>query len=48
MNTAAHLLSILIRVCGAGALTLGLAFWLGYARSWTQLHIGFGIALGIA
>jgi pimeloyl-ACP methyl ester carboxylesterase len=38
MDTLARLFNILIRVCGAGAFTLGLAFWLGYARSLTQLH----------
>jgi hypothetical protein len=45
MNMPARLLNILIRVCGAGALALGLAFWLGYARSLTQLHMGLGIGL---
>jgi len=45
MNTFARLLNILIRLCGAGALVLGLAFWLGYARSLTELHIGLGIGL---
>jgi hypothetical protein len=45
MNTLARLLNILIRLCGAGALALGLVFWLGYARSLTQLHIGLGIGL---
>ena len=33
----------LIKVFGAAALLLGLAFWLGYARPLTQLHVGLGI-----
>jgi hypothetical protein len=45
MNTPARVLNILIRVCGGGALALGLAFWLGYAKSLIQLHMAFGIAL---
>src|SRR5262245_39305269 len=45
MNTPARFLSILLRVCGAGALALGLSFWLGYARSLTQLHMAFGFGL---
>jgi hypothetical protein len=48
MNTPARLFNVLIRVCGAGALALGLAFWLGYATSLTQLHIGFGIGLVVS
>lgn len=48
MNTLTLSFNILIRVCGAGALALGLAFWLGYARSLTQLHIGFGIGLVVS
>jgi len=35
----------LIKVFGAAALLLGLAFWLGYARPLTQLHVGLGIGL---
>jgi hypothetical protein len=46
--TSARVLNIFIRICGAGALALGLAFWLGYARSFAQLHIGFGIGLVIS
>src|SRR5262245_7252792 len=45
MNTPARLFNILIRVCGAGALVLGFAFWLGYARSLTQLHMLRGIGV---
>jgi hypothetical protein len=45
VDTLARLLNILIRLCGTGALALGLALWLGYASSLTQLHIGFGIGL---
>lgn len=45
MKAAVRVLNILIRIFGAGALVLGLAFWLGYARSWTQLHMGLGISL---
>ena len=45
MDTSARVLNLLIRALGAGALALGLAFWLGYARSLTQLHMGLGIGL---
>jgi hypothetical protein len=45
MNVAVRVLDILIRAFGAAALVLGLAFWLGYARSLTQLHIGLGIGV---
>ena len=45
METSARVLNILIRVCGGAALALGLAFWLGYARSLTLLHIRFGIGV---
>jgi hypothetical protein len=45
METSARLLNTLIRACGGAALALGLAFWLGYGRSLTQAHIGFGIGL---
>jgi hypothetical protein len=48
MNTAARVFNLLIRICGAGALVLGLAFWFGYARSFTHLHIAFGIGLVIS
>jgi hypothetical protein len=47
LNTAARVLNTLIRICGAGALVLGLAFWLGYGRSLTPLHIALGIGLVI-
>jgi hypothetical protein len=45
MNTAARFFEIIIRICGGGALILGLAFWLGYGRSFTQLHIRLGMAV---
>ena len=45
METSARVLNIMIRVCGSAALVLGLAFWLGYARSLTLLHIRFGMAI---
>jgi hypothetical protein len=45
MNTLPRRLRILTSICGAGALGLGVAFWLGYARSLTQLHIAFGIGV---
>lgn len=45
MNAAAYLLNLVIRVLGASALALGLSFWLGYARSLTQLHMLLGIGL---
>ena len=45
METSARVLNIMIRVCWGAALALGLAFWLGYARSLTLLHIRFGIGI---
>ena len=42
---AAEVLNVLIRAAAGSALALGLAFWLGYARSLTQLHMGLGIGL---
>jgi len=42
---AARLLKLLIRVSGAGALLLGLAFWAGYLRGWLPLHMFFGLGL---
>ena len=45
MNTAAQFLKILIGMCGGGGLILGLAFWLGYDRSFSELYIGLGMAL---
>jgi hypothetical protein len=45
METSARVLNNIIRVCGGAALALGLAFWLGSARSLTLLHIRFGIAV---
>jgi hypothetical protein len=45
MDTSARVLNVLIRTFGAGAVALGLAFWLGYARSLTQLHMWLGIGL---
>ena len=46
MNGSTRVLSVLVRAFGAAALVLGLAFWLGYARSLTQLHIWLGIGFG--
>jgi hypothetical protein len=48
MNTAARFFKIIIHGCGGGALILGLAFWLGYGRSFTQLHIRLGIAVVVS
>ena len=48
MKTSARVLNILIRVCGSGALALGLSFWLGYARSFIRLHIWLGVGLVLA
>lgn len=48
MNAAAHVLSLLIRIFGASALALGLAIWLGYARSLILLHLGFGMGLALS
>jgi hypothetical protein len=45
MLRLAQVLNIIIRVLAATALVLGLAFWLGYARSFTRLHITIGMAL---
>ena len=45
MATSARVLSIVSRACGGAALLLGLAFWMGYGRSFTRLHMFFGIAL---
>ncbi len=45
MNTSARLLGITLRVCGAGALGLGLAFWSGYDWSFRRLHIALGIGV---
>src|SRR5262249_44417867 len=44
----AGLFNVFIRVCGAGAFVLGLAFWCGYARSLTWLHMGLGIGLVVS
>jgi len=44
----ARILNIMIRLCGTGALLLGVAFWLGFARGLTQLHMGLGIGLVIS
>jgi hypothetical protein len=38
-------LDIVIRLLAASALSLGVAFWLGYARSLTGLHMLLGTAL---
>ena len=48
MATSARLLNIMIRVCGGAAFALGLAFWLGYARSLAPLHLRFGIGVVLA
>jgi hypothetical protein len=48
MNTSARVLNILIRICGVGALALGIAFWFGYAGSFIQLHISLGIVLVVS
>jgi hypothetical protein len=45
MKTSTRVLNILMRVFGGAVLALGLAFWLGYARSLTLLHIRFGIGV---
>jgi hypothetical protein len=45
MVLLARVLNILIRFFAAGALILGLAFWLSYALSFTRLHIALGIGL---
>ena len=45
MNTSVRLLGIALRICGVGALALGLAFWFGYAWSFRGLHIALGIGL---
>jgi hypothetical protein len=45
METSTRALNILIRVFGGAALALGLAFWLGYFRPLTLLHIRFGIGV---
>ena len=44
MKTLTGLVNILVRVCGAGALALGIASWLGY-WSLTRIHMAFGIGL---
>jgi hypothetical protein len=45
MHKTARLLEGLLRLCGTAALLLGLAFWLGYGRSLTWLHIRLGTAV---
>ena len=45
MQMTARFLEALLRLCGTAALILGLAFWLGYGRSFTLLHIRLGIAV---
>ena len=45
MHKTARLLVGLLRLCGSAALLLGLAFWLGYGRSLTWLHIRLGTAV---
>lgn len=45
MHKTARLLEGLLRLCGTAALLLGIAFWLGYGRSLTWLHIRLGTAV---
>src|SRR5829696_5397700 len=45
MLRLAHVLNVVIGVLAATALILGLAFRLGYARSFTRLHIAIGTGL---
>ena len=48
MNTAAQLFKVFLRIAGGAALLLGLAFWLGYGRSLTRLHMDLGVAVVIS
>lgn len=45
MLRLAHVVNIVIRVLAVTALLLGIAFWLGYARSLTRLHMAIGTGL---
>ena len=45
MDTPTRVFVVMIRICGFGAVLLGAAFWLGYARSLTQLHMALGIGV---
>ena len=48
MFGAARALQVFIRVCGVGALLLGLARWAGYLMSLLPLHQAFGMGLVLA
>jgi hypothetical protein len=48
MITVTQFFKILIRVCGGAALALGLAFWVGYAWSFTRLHMDLGMAVVVS
>jgi hypothetical protein len=48
MKPAARFFKVLIRICGGGALVLGLAFWLRYTPFFIRLHIGLGIAVVVS
>lgn len=48
MNAFAQSMNFLLRLCGGGALILGLAFWSGHYRYLTRLHIGLGMAVVIS
>lgn len=43
MNTSVRVLNVLVRLCGTGAMVLGLAFWLGYAGGYVRWHMMLGI-----
>jgi hypothetical protein len=45
MTRLAGIVNILVRVFAVAALVLGVAFWFGYGRSLTRLHMGLGTAL---
>ena len=48
MTKAIQLFTIILRICGGTALLLGLAFWLGYGRSFTRLHMDLGMAVVVS
>ena len=45
MNLATRFFKNLTLLCGGSALILGLAFWLGHGRAFTQLHMRLGMAV---
>jgi hypothetical protein len=45
MSRLVQVVYIASRIFAATALSLGLAFWLGYARSLTRVHIALGTGL---